>query len=578
MNAPVTATVPGGRPAAARASESGRAHSAAPFASTLDCVLSESRPSDRGIPDRAETAERSGHRDPERDQWPAGRSDAAAARRVADETHRAEARTGRAAAQTADETHRLEGRTERAAATADETHRLEARADRAAAKAAGEHGAEDTQPPAAPVDGETPPEGAAAPAAPVAGEEPAPAPEPPRGGLPALWALLMGGSLASPPTVDAEAGGAAPSGGLPIAPLAPAAAPVPVAAPADPVPGLPAAPAPGTAVPAASVADAVGAAAAPAAQAAVSAGQAAEALPAGFVAALADAIGAPAGTAATPVTTPAPVPVTAATPAAPAVPVDVAPEATPATAPTLLPAAPPVPPAGATAPQDGTTADAGGAAPATDAVVTPAGQSGQALSADAGGAGQDGADGAPAGVGATGPTVGPAAPVATPGTAAVADVDGATGGAAALPVGAQVARQVAVLAGGPDGEHSMTLVLTPDTLGEVQVQVTLTKGAIELALRGAHEQGRAALLEALPELRRDLEAAGLNPSRLEVARETGSSLLDRQPTQQQGFGERGGSHDRGENRSRPGGRPADTGGSGSASPNRSTSSGVDVRV
>ena len=74
----------------------------------------------------------------------------------------------------------------------------------------------------------------------------------------------------------------------------------------------------------------------------------------------------------------------------------------------------------------------------------------------------------------------------------------------------------------------MTLVLTPDTLGEVQVQVTVTKGAVELALRGAHEHGRAALLEALPDLRRDLEAAGLNPSRLEVARETGSSLLDRQ--------------------------------------------------
>jgi flagellar hook-length control protein FliK len=124
----------------------------------------------------------------------------------------------------------------------------------------------------------------------------------------------------------------------------------------------------------------------------------------------------------------------------------------------------------------------------------------------------------------------------------------------------------------------MTLVLTPDTLGEVQVQVTLNKGAIELALRGAHEHGRAALLEALPELRRDLEAAGLNPSRLEVARETGGSLLDRQPTQQQGFGERGGQHDRGENRSRPWGRPADTGGSGSPFPNRSTSSGVDVRV
>jgi flagellar hook-length control protein FliK len=125
----------------------------------------------------------------------------------------------------------------------------------------------------------------------------------------------------------------------------------------------------------------------------------------------------------------------------------------------------------------------------------------------------------------------------------------------------------------------MTLVLTPDTLGEVQVQVTLSKGSIELALRGAHEHGRAALMDALPELRRELEAAGLNPSRVEVARDTGGSWLDRQPSPQQGFGERGGQHDRGENRSRPWGRPADIGGSGpSTNPNRSTSSGVDVLV
>jgi flagellar hook-length control protein FliK len=169
--------------------------------------------------------------------------------------------------------------------------------------------------------------------------------------------------------------------------------------------------------------------------------------------------------------------------------------------------------------------------------------------------------------------------VATPATAAVADVDGATGAAATLPVGSQVARQVAVLSGSPDGDHSMTLVLTPDTLGEVQVQVTLSKGSIELALRGAHEHGRAALLDALPELRRELEAAGLNPTRVEVARDTGGSLLDRQPTPQQGFGERGAQHDRGDNRSRPWGRPADIAGSGpSLNPNRSTSSGVDVRV
>jgi len=127
----------------------------------------------------------------------------------------------------------------------------------------------------------------------------------------------------------------------------------------------------------------------------------------------------------------------------------------------------------------------------------------------------------------------------------------------------------------------MTLVLTPETLGEVQVQVTLTKGSIELALRGAHEHGRAALLDALPELRRELEAAGLNPSRVEVARDTGGSWLDRQPAQQQaqqGFGERG-QHDRGDARSRPWGGPADIGRSGpSLNPNRATSSGVDLLV
>ena len=83
MNAPVIATLPGARPAAPRASESGRAHSAAPFASALDGALSESRSAhapDRGAPDRADLAERAAHRDAEKDQRPAQRSDAATRR------------------------------------------------------------------------------------------------------------------------------------------------------------------------------------------------------------------------------------------------------------------------------------------------------------------------------------------------------------------------------------------------------------------------------------------------------------------------------------------------------------------
>jgi flagellar hook-length control protein FliK len=166
---------------------------------------------------------------------------------------------------------------------------------------------------------------------------------------------------------------------------------------------------------------------------------------------------------------------------------------------------------------------------------------------------------------------------------------GATGDSAAQPVGTQVARQVAVLRGGPDGAHTMTLVLTPDNLGPVEVHVTLQKGTVDLTLRGAHEHGRAALLDALPDLRRDLEAAGLTTSRLEVDRDSGGAWLaqhnDRQQAQQQamaqqqGFGDRGSQPDRTEGRSRPWGGSADTGSNGPNPPsNRSTSSGVDVRV
>ena len=90
----------------------------------------------------------------------------------------------------------------------------------------------------------------------------------------------------------------------------------------------------------------------------------------------------------------------------------------------------------------------------------------------------------------------------------------------------------------------MTLVLTPDTLGPVEVQVTLQQGAVDLTLRGAHEHGRAALLDALPDLRRDLGGRRPDPSRLEVDRDSGGAWLDRhsaqqQAAQQQGFGDRG---------------------------------------
>jgi flagellar hook-length control protein FliK len=151
--------------------------------------------------------------------------------------------------------------------------------------------------------------------------------------------------------------------------------------------------------------------------------------------------------------------------------------------------------------------------------------------------------------------------------------------AAQPPVAAQLSQPVAVLASRPDGAHTMTVVLTPDDLGPVQVQVTVSNGSLDLNLTGSHEHGRAALLEALPDLRRDLQSAGLTLSRLDVSRDTSGSFTTQQQAPGQHWGQ--GSQQRGDARPAPWlrstpdpgeGRPARTATSSSASP------GVDVRV
>jgi flagellar hook-length control protein FliK len=248
-------------------------------------------------------------------------------------------------------------------------------------------------------------------------------------------------------------------------------------------------------------------------------------------------------------------------------------QATSGVTPAAVPATPSVPVDGNGASDPGTTAPA----PAADVPAAAAGAGG-ALSAGAGGASDQG--NASGGEDAQAPVVvTPASGTAPAAVLPPVDAGRPAATTAPPPVSSQVAQHVAVLRGGPDGTHTMTLVLTPETLGRVEVQVTVTKGTLDLSLRGAHEQGRAALLDALPDLRRDLETAGLNCSRLEVDRDTGGSRLAQQSAQQQAFGDRGGQPDRGDSRSRPWLRSADTGGSGPTPiSNRSTSSGVDVRV
>jgi len=233
------------------------------------------------------------------------------------------------------------------------------------------------------------------------------------------------------------------------------------------------------------------------------------------------------------------------------------------------------------APAVDTPADGGNALPdLSSAAVTASGGAGKSPSSDSGDpSGHDPRTGVPNPVAVTGTP-----PLAT--APAVAPVTASTPAAAPhAPVATQVSSQVMALSNGPDGTHSVTVVLHPDSLGPVQVHVTLHQGTVDLTMRGAHEQGRAALMDALPALRRDLEAAGLTCSSLGVDRDTGGSWsAQQQSAQQQAANQQWAEQGRRpqvspDGQVRPWSRTADSGDSRQVpASTRSTSRGVDVRV
>ena len=154
------------------------------------------------------------------------------------------------------------------------------------------------------------------------------------------------------------------------------------------------------------------------------------------------------------------------------------------------------------------------------------------------------------------------------------------------PVAQQLGRHIAVLRNAPDGSQTMTVVVTPDDLGPVTIAVTVSGGTLDLKLHGAHEAGRHALLEALPELRRDLEGAGLSLRGLAVDTATGDpdpgsrspqqQLLDARAGQQGSAGHPGQQVPRGR---AWGAAPAPlVAGTPATSTDQSASTGVDVRV
>lgn len=138
-------------------------------------------------------------------------------------------------------------------------------------------------------------------------------------------------------------------------------------------------------------------------------------------------------------------------------------------------------------------------------------------------------------------TAGPA-PATTTTTTAQASVATLPAPAPTAPrpvhVAHQFATQLAALTGAANGVHTMTIQITPDDLGPVQVQVTLTDGVVDMNVLTALEVGRDTITQAAPDLRRYLEAAGLTCNSVEVDLNNDQSSWLSQPDAEQNFEER----------------------------------------
>ncbi|WP_029273793.1 flagellar hook-length control protein FliK, partial [Microbacterium sp. Cr-K20] len=76
----------------------------------------------------------------------------------------------------------------------------------------------------------------------------------------------------------------------------------------------------------------------------------------------------------------------------------------------------------------------------------------------------------------------------------------------------QIAAPVVSLAQAADGDHSLTLTVSPENLGPVTVRAHISGGAIQIELHAPNELGREALRAVLADLRRDLAAAAPHAS------------------------------------------------------------------
>jgi len=92
-----------------------------------------------------------------------------------------------------------------------------------------------------------------------------------------------------------------------------------------------------------------------------------------------------------------------------------------------------------------------------------------------------------------------------------------------LPLARQVAGPVLALRAGGDGSHQLIVALHPAELGPVNVHVRIVGDLMTIQLASTSETAHDALREALPQLRSELQTAGLSSSSVSVDLASGGS-------------------------------------------------------
>jgi flagellar hook-length control protein FliK len=117
------------------------------------------------------------------------------------------------------------------------------------------------------------------------------------------------------------------------------------------------------------------------------------------------------------------------------------------------------------------------------------------------------------------PTAAPSATTATTATSAPA----APQAPADVPLAEQLSGRLTSLRSAGPGQHVLTLRVDPESIGPVRVVAHIGAEGVRIELFGATDQAREALRQAMPDLRRDLVAAGL-PGGLDLGTGSGPGL------------------------------------------------------